>query len=125
MNHSILAMGVFDGANCHGIDFSSSLLRKASFGTVKAKNNTSKCADLIAAKWDNQTRFEQVVFNNFLREQNKELYEHIETLRTGRSAGSDIFDSIETKPGVLGFSVDLKKLGAGLKRWFVQKNAKG
>lgn len=121
LNNSVLSMGVFDGTNCHGADFSSSLLRKASFGTIKTKSNTIKCADLTAAKWNGQTRFEEAMFNEFLREQNKELYKHIEAVKIGRSVGSDVLTSIEAKPGLFGFSVDLKTLGAGLKRWLVQK----
>lgn len=123
IDNSTASMCSFDGANCHGIDFSSSLLRRASFGCIRTTSDATKCADLTDAKWNDESRFEEAMFNELLREQNLALYEHIEALKVGRSIGKDVLSSIEAKPGIFGFAIDLKALGAGLKRWFVRKRS--
>jgi len=123
IDNSIASVCSFDGAKCHGIDFSSSLLRRANFGCIRTTSNTTKCADLTDAKWNDETHFEEAMFNELLQEQNLALYEHIEALKAGRTVGKDVLSSIEAKPGIFGFAVDLKALGAGLKRWFVNKKS--
>jgi len=122
---SVIALSSFDGANCHGANFSSSLARKCSFGCVKTDSNKTICADLSGIKWDDRTRFEEAIFNELLRQQNKELYEYIEAIRVGRTIGKDVLSSIEAKPGIFGFSIDLRALLAGLQRWYKDIKKKG
>ncbi len=116
--NSLVSLCSFDGANCHGADFSSALLRKSSFGCIKTGQGRTTYADLSEVKWDAYTRYDEVLFNEFLREQNKELYEHIEAIKADRSIGKDVLSTVQAKPGIFGFSVDLRALGNTLQRWF-------
>lgn len=81
----------------------------------------NKCADLTDVKWNEKTRFEECYFNELLSEQNPRLYEYIEAVKAGRTVGAELLSSFEAKPGIFGFSVDLKALGAGIRRWFFNK----
>ena len=85
---------------------------------IKTKQGRTTYADLSEVKWDAYTRYDEVLFNEFLREQNKELYAHIEAIKAGGSIGKDVLSTVQAKPGLFGFSVDLRALGSTLQRWF-------
>jgi uncharacterized protein YjbI with pentapeptide repeats len=121
---ALVSLSNFNGANCHAADFSSSMLRRSTFEYAidqSSDAHTKIYADLKDVKWDSKTAFEEVAFNEFLSEQNKPLYDFVTFLKSGRTATGDLLDSISTKPGAFGFSVDLRKLGSSirnlLRRW--------
>lgn len=117
LDHSVLSSCSFDGSSCHGADFSSSNLWRAHFGCIRTKSKRRKCADLTKAKWDSETRFRETHFNEFLVEQNRELFDYIEMYKAKRTLGRVFLDSIETKPGAFGFSIDIKQLLEEFVQW--------
>jgi uncharacterized protein YjbI with pentapeptide repeats len=114
--HALLSHCVFDGANCHAADFSSALLWKASFDNYTDSQSDKRIfSDLSKVVWNDETRFAEVVFNDFLTEQNKALADHIHDQRTLKTAKQELASSIEMKPGAFGFSVDLSRVLGALK----------
>lgn len=112
--NALLSHSVFDGSNCHGTDFSSANLWKASFDShVDQRTGKRVFTDLSDVEWDEDTRFSEVLFNNFLPEQNKALYDFICTLRSPTTVKDHLVSSVEMKPGIFGFSLDLAKVFSG------------
>jgi hypothetical protein len=114
--YALISHCLFDGANCYGADFSSALCLKASFDCYPhpqtSKRTYSNLADVV---WDDNTRFQEVVFNEFLIEQNPKLAEHIRDQRNAASPKRELVSSVELKPGAFGFSIDLQKVFSALK----------
>jgi uncharacterized protein YjbI with pentapeptide repeats len=122
--NALVSHGVFDGANCHGADFSSALCLKASFDhTPHPQTGKGIYANLTDIKWDDHTRFTEVVFNEFLKEQNPKLAKYIHNQRNAKTPKEELASSVELKPGAFGFAVDLPKLFGALKlAWKNRKN---
>ena len=114
--HALLSHSVFDGANCHGANFSSANLWKATFDShLYASTGKRVFTDLSDVEWDDDTRFSEVLFNDFLPEQNKTLYNFIIELRSPTTAKDQLASSVGMKPGIFGFSLDLIKAYGGCK----------
>ena len=114
--NALISHCLFDGANCHGADFSSAILWKSSFDIFTDPQSSKRFfSNLSKVVWDDETRFAEVVFNDFLPEQNKALAEHIRELRTQKTIKQELTSSIEMKPGAFGFSLDLSRVLGALK----------
>jgi uncharacterized protein YjbI with pentapeptide repeats len=123
--NSLLTLSNFDGASCEKAIFNSALLRCASFGCTVSQDGQKSYADLTDVEWDEDTIFEQLTTNEFLREQNKHLFTHIQFLRERRTLTKEILDSFEAKPSLFGFSVNLRKLLASISNWFLKLRSSG
>lgn len=124
-SNSLLSHSIFDGANCHGANFSSTLLLKASFGHF-AHPQTGKCiySNLSGVVWDENTRFEEVSFNEFLSEQNSSLANYIQEHRTQKTVKEELASAVELKPGAFGLSVDLSGILKAIKRYWKNRKKK-
>ena len=115
-SYALLSHAVFDGANCHGADFTSTNLWKASFDSyIDLYSEKRVFTDLSCVKWNADTSFAEVLFNDFLTEQNKALADHILEIRCQKTFSKQLASAIEMKPGIFGFSLDLSKIFGGLK----------
>jgi len=122
--NSLLFNSNLDGANCQEADFSASSLLKASFGNYTPPSEQKAIySDLTGCKWDSKTRFGEVDFNQFLNEQNVELYKHIEKLRREFSMKKELASSLEVKPSLFGISIDIKKVIGSIRELFSRKKS--
>lgn len=120
-NNALLSHCVFDGANCHRCDFSSALLLKASFDhLVTSQSGKRIYSNLSEAISDENTRFSEVFFNEFLNEQNPGLTRYIQEKRDLKSVKEELTSSVEIKPGAFGFAVDLSRVFKTLKRMWIK-----
>lgn len=120
--NALLSHGIFDGANCSNSNFSSSLLLKTSLNYFVSDIASKRIyTDITDITWDDNTRFEEVLFNEFLKDQNVDLAKHIQELRNPTSMQEGITSALEVKPGAFGISLDLKRLLDTLRRAFRYK----
>ena len=124
-SNSLLSHSIFNGANCHGANFSSALLLKASFGFF-ADPQTGKriYSNLSEVVWDENTRFEEVLFNEFLSEHNSKLANYIQKQRNQKTVKEELASAVELKPGVFGLSVDLPGIFKAIKCYWKNRQEK-
>jgi uncharacterized protein YjbI with pentapeptide repeats len=113
---ALLSHSDFGGASCYGADFSSATLYRASFHSYADPESGHRTfSDLSNVSWNSDTRFTEVLFNDFLPEQNRRLAEHIGDLRSRGSVQQELVSSVEVKPGAFGVAVDLVRLARTLR----------
>lgn len=109
--HAVAAqISCFDGANFYDANLSSCQLRKSTFLSTNIQNGMTRYADLSKVKWNDETSFEECVFNELLQEQNKDLFKHRQELINRDTIGAELLSSIEIKPGIFGISIDFRRV---------------
>ena len=113
--HCLLTGSRWDGANCSECDFSDSMLWKGSFGLSEVSDGEKTIrlvCNLTDARWNKRTDFREIAIHEDLKVQNHRLFRTVMDCRSAPrgSLVSELSDSIEVKPGVLGISVDVGRI---------------
>jgi len=112
------ALARFDGANCYAADFSGTSLRRCSFKDLVQPSGCVLHADLSDVRWNRETQWDEVATEDLLREQNRALGKLLDARRDGITPGKEALAAVKAEPGIFGFSVDLRRVGAAIRSWF-------